>query len=473
MLHENFSFGMNYKEDFIDKTLREQQNYFFTNSFNLTIEIDIDQDIQDLKKAIDDCLNHPDLELSWSKLDDLFNQQGLSKYLTKEQSMSIIGVYFEYMKGQSLESESALCVIKTCLGKFSSYVQPEIIDFIFQYAISHICENKISTVKESFNIIFIILPFTAENQRLFFIDYISKIYSQICLMNNYPHSAFLVCIGTFFKFCSFNEVVPSFQKLNQIIFQFLPCTQWGLSYDAIKIIKAALKKDPNVCNLLLDPKNNFIKNLTKLVSQKKESITKNALDLCTLIINSNLITSGESLFLKDDDINDFIGKVLESIPTAFEKLEISIVQFIAEALKNGLNPSLINVNIFDLVQKPIKMKFKQKKAILSFACAALQVAPQLFIHQFIESNDGEMVELTFELTDNNDEKVLLDALNIILIVLDYRQTYMEGARYSEFVNQFLSTVDIDIDFLLIKMVENDEIQRLASLIEEKNQIKEV
>ena len=207
MHYENISSGMEYKSLYFDKALREQQNYAFTNDINLTIEIDIDIDIQDLANAVNDCLNYPNKEISWSNLDDLVNQQGLSKHLTQDQSISIIDTFYNYLKIQSSQSESALRVIRTCLKKFSVYVPPEIIDFFFKYSISHIkCSFKMQIIKESFEIIYIILPSTTEGQRQFFINYIYTAYPQICLMDNFPHSAFLICICTLFKFCSFNSI---------------------------------------------------------------------------------------------------------------------------------------------------------------------------------------------------------------------------------------------------------------------------
>ena len=479
MHYENISSGMKYKSLYFDKALREQQNYAFTNDINLTIEIDIDIDIQDLANAVNDCLNYPNKEISWSNLDDLVNQQGLSKHLTQDQSISIIDTFYNYLKIQSSQSESALRVIRTCLKKFSVYVPPEIIDFFFKYSISHIkCSFKMQIIKESFEIIYIILPSTTEGQRQFFINYIYTAYPQICLMDNFPHSAFLICICTLFKFCSFNEVFPYFHKISNIIFLFLRCELWGVAIDTIRVIKTALKKDPGICHLILDPQINLIPILTELVSREKDALSKNAIDLCTLIIKSGKIitiqdkssvetTNSTSSLLNISDISEFCTKTLGCIPTEFEDLEISVLQFVAESLKNGLNPTIIQTNIFELFQKPDLMKFQHKKAFLSFSSAILQIAPEIFVQPFIEKDKGILVELAFESTDNNDDEMILDALNIVLIILECRQSYFDGAIFTEFVNYFLSTVKPDIDLINIRLIENEEVQKLAALIEEK------
>ena len=94
------------------------------------IEINIDTDIQDLKLAINDCLDYPSKETAWSNLDDLLTQQGLSKYLTTEQSISIIDTFYNHFQIQPLCSDSVLCAIKVCLKKCNEYIPPEIINFL-------------------------------------------------------------------------------------------------------------------------------------------------------------------------------------------------------------------------------------------------------------------------------------------------------------------------------------------------------
>lgn len=506
MFNRNFYLSMKYKSSTSKQVQRKEQNTAFKANSSLTIEINIDTDIQDLKLAINDCLDYPSKETAWSNLDDLLTQQGLSKYLTTEQSISIIDTFYNHFQIQPLCSDSVLCAIKVCLKKCNEYIPPEIINFLFEYSLSRIKHySKISIINESFCIIILILPYTTEDQRQFFVDYIYSEYPKFCFIDSFPHSSFFISICTFFEVCSYEEAFPSFQKLSNIVYSFLPCKQWGLPFDVIRIIRTAIEKDPNICSLLLEPRNKFIKLLAELVSRNQNALSTKAINLCTQIIKlceiipiqvislnesdtlqntnetekNNIVSinnPNENSFLDMNDIQDFVKTALKCLPTQEKKLEIKIIRCIAESLQIGLDPSLIYnqtlVNIFNLIESPNLMNYEQKKAIIYFSSIALQIAPEQFLQPFIESNDGGIVEIAFESTDNSDEDMLFDTLNIILILLQYRQSFIGGKRYDDSVNYYLSILDPDIDLSNIQLIENDEIQNLAYLIDQLIQIDE-
>lgn len=486
MLQQNFLFGMDYKFPIFNKDMQEQSDCYVLYSKSLTIQIDLNKDIQELQQAVDYCFSHPNEEKSWSNLDDLF-QYGLYKHLTQEHSLLIIKAFYQYFQTHSFATISSIRTIQKCLQKYCSFMPPDFIDFLFRFSLSNInCNSKMSLIDNSLIIIYIILPFTNETQRAFFLQYFLSFYPKISLMDSFPNSSFLVCIYKYFEICSFAEALPSFRQLSHIIFSFLPNKLWGLSYEPVNIIETAILKDPNICLFILQPELNFIPILTELVSRKQEALSKISIDLFTTVINllkgipkecqeENKVNLILNITESSKMLLDFNNAAIKCLPTPFEKLEISIIRCITSLLQIGLDPSQMKIsNLFDLFEKHKHMNYKHKKEVLSFASIALQKAPSLFLQPFIESPNSMIIELIFESIYDSDWKVLFNSLNITLILIRMRKLFLQNTKCKanrnneKFTDHFLSVFDpsaIDLDE--IKLSENEEIRHLAILIDDE------